>query len=91
MNSKKTIGGLIIGAAAGIAVGLLFAPKKGKDTRESLAKSGNNYLDRVSDDLKSSFEEQLDRVLKKSSERNEERAKKQIEEVKREIAQIKAN
>lgn len=91
MNTKDTIGGLIIGAVTGVALGLLFAPKKGSETREALASDVNNLYDRVSEDFKSSFEDQLDRILTKSSSRAEERARKQIEEVKKEIAQIKAN
>lgn len=89
MENKKTIGALILGTATGVALGLLFAPKRGKDTREELLQSGNDYFDKFNDDFKASFESQLDKMLTKSSSRAEDRAKKQIEEVKREIEQIK--
>lgn len=91
MDNKKTIGGLIIGAATGVALGLLFAPRKGKETREAIAQNSNEYFEKFGEDFKNSFEDQLDKILKRSSSRAEERAKKQIEEVKKEIEQIKAN
>ncbi len=90
MSYKNTIGGLVIGAAAGVALGLLFAPRKGKETREVLAKNSGEYLEKISDDIKATFEDKLDKILKKSSSKADERARRQIEEVKREIAQIKA-
>lgn len=91
MSTQKAIGGLILGAVTGVALGLLFAPKRGKDTRKAIADTSAEYLDKFGEDFKSSFEDQLDRVLSKNSERAEERAKKQIEEVKKEIARLKAN
>lgn len=91
MSTQKAIGGLILGAVTGVALGLLFAPKRGKDTRKAIADTSSEYLDKFGEDFKSSFEDQLDRVLSKNSERAEERAKKQIEEVKKEIARLKAN
>lgn len=90
-SKKKTLAGLAIGAAAGLAIGVLFAPKTGKDTRKALAKNGGDYFDKFSDDIKISIEDQLDRVMNKNSDRAEKRAKKQIEEVKKQIASIKAN
>lgn len=91
MNTKKAIGGIIIGAVTGVALGLLFAPKRGSETRKAIAETGSEYLDKFSDEFKSNFEDKLDNILKKNSQRAEERARKQIEEVKREIARIKSN
>lgn len=91
MSAKNTVAGLIIGAATGVALGMLFAPRKGSEMRETLAKTGGDYYDKITEDVKSTVEDQLDKYLKSSSSRAEERAKRQIEEVKREIARIKAN
>ena len=35
-NSRKVIGGLLIGAAIGGALGILFAPDKGSKTRKNI-------------------------------------------------------
>ena len=45
--SKKLLTGVILGAAAGAALGMLFAPDKGKETRNKLAKKGTNLGDSV--------------------------------------------
>lgn len=44
MKSGKMLLGLLSGAAAGAAIGLLFAPKKGADTRKSISRTGEDYL-----------------------------------------------
>jgi len=36
MNSGRVVAALLAGLAAGAAIGLLFAPEKGADTREKL-------------------------------------------------------
>ena len=36
---------LLLGLAAGLSFGMLFAPEKGKDTRDKLAKSENKLAD----------------------------------------------
>ena len=40
---------LLIGFTAGLVVGLLFAPAKGSETRESIARKGNELKDRFND------------------------------------------
>ena len=40
---------LLVGFTAGLVVGLLFAPAKGSDTRESIARKGNELKDRFND------------------------------------------
>ncbi len=43
--SKKLLAGVVIGAAVGTAIGILFAPESGKDTRKKLAKKGADLGD----------------------------------------------
>lgn len=44
MKAGKLILGILTGAAAGAAAGLLFAPKKGTETRRSINDTTDNYL-----------------------------------------------
>ncbi len=45
--SKKLVTGIIIGAAVGAALGILFAPDSGKETRKKIAKKGTDLGDTV--------------------------------------------
>ena len=47
-NNSKVIGALLVGAAAGAVLGILFAPEKGQDTRKKILDGANG----LSDDLK---------------------------------------
>ena len=44
MKAGKLILGILTGAAAGAAAGLLFAPRKGTETRRSINDTTDNYL-----------------------------------------------
>lgn len=44
MKAGKFILGILSGAAAGAAMGMLFAPKKGSDTRRRIADRSNEYV-----------------------------------------------
>lgn len=61
MNVKNLIGGLLAGAAVGVAIGLLLAPASGKETRANLA-SGSRKL---TDDLKKSIGDTVDQAKTK--------------------------
>ncbi|MGF1590816.1 MAG: YtxH domain-containing protein [Pleurocapsa sp.] len=55
------IGGLMIGSAAGTVLGLLIAPRTGKETRKVLKKSAD-ALPELAEDLTSSLQLQADRL-----------------------------
>lgn len=46
-NGGSVLAGLILGAAAGIAAGLLLAPEKGSVTRKKLKKKAEEFTDNL--------------------------------------------
>jgi len=46
-NDSKTFAAFIAGAAAGIVLGLLFAPMSGAEMRESISTTTGNLTDKV--------------------------------------------
>jgi gas vesicle protein len=49
MNTRnKVLLGIVGAAAAGVIVGLLIAPEKGKDTRKKLKKTAGGWADNLS-------------------------------------------
>lgn len=75
MNAKNLIGGLLAGAAIGVAIGILLAPASGKDTRKSLAtgsrKLADSFTGSVEDSLESlkgKFNMGVDEVTKRGKE-----------------------
>ncbi len=65
-NTGKLMGAIMIGAAIGGALGILFAPDKGSETRKKISKKGN--------DLTGAVKEKFDAIVDKF--------KKEVEEVK---------
>jgi gas vesicle protein len=47
MKSSKLLAGVLLGAVAGAALGILFAPDKGKETRKKIAKKGGDLSDTI--------------------------------------------
>ncbi|MHB8139562.1 MAG: YtxH domain-containing protein [Smithellaceae bacterium] len=78
MNTELFLKGLIIGGAAGVAAGILFAPESGKETRDRIYNSSQDLLNRartqyegarqkvteLSEDTKVSYHEEKDRLKK---------------------------
>ena len=59
MNNNKNggfIGGLLIGSTLGTVIGLLFAPRKGEETRQILKKSAD-ALPELAEDLSTSVQQ----------------------------------
>jgi gas vesicle protein len=61
MSKGNTIAGLLVGLAAGAALGVLFAPEKGSDTRKKIASKGKDSLD----DLKNKYNNAIDQLTSK--------------------------
>jgi len=57
-DNGKTVAALLAGLAAGAAIGLLFAPEKGSDTREKL----NDSLKDLGDAIKERSAEQKEQL-----------------------------
>ena len=62
----RTIHKVLIGAAIGAIVGVLFAPNKGSITRRKLHRKGNQIKDKIND-LKDAINEKID-TLKEDAE-----------------------
>jgi gas vesicle protein len=77
MSSGKVLLGVLIGAVAGAAAGLLLAPEKGSETRERIAEMGEDYLELVKDKFDDLYENMSSKIgqLKKDFEAVTEKKK----------------
>jgi len=53
MSSGKVLLGLLAGVAAGAALGILFAPDKGTETRRTISRKGTEYADELGEKFNS--------------------------------------
>jgi len=60
-GAGKFFGGLIVGTAIGAAVGILFAPRSGKETRQVLKRSAKD-LPQLAEEVGANVQYQADRL-----------------------------
>ena len=86
-DNSKVLVGLLAGLAAGAALGLLFAPEKGSDTRDKLNQSlkdlGDSIKDRAADEINnlSSFKEKVVTSIKNKLRDVEEEYSSEVENI----------
>jgi gas vesicle protein len=56
-NSVKLVGALLVGAAVGAALGILFAPDKGSETRKKIAGKTSDLTDSLQEKFKAFLED----------------------------------
>lgn len=67
MDKGNTFWGFITGLAVGAALGVLFAPAKGSETRQKISDKGNE----IADSLKKKFDEFIDGLADQSTKVND--------------------
>ena len=85
MSSSKVITGVLIGAAAGAVLGILFAPDKGSDTRKKISKKSTD----LKDSLKTKFNDLVDGIADQIENAKGE-AENMVEEGKEKMASTKS-
>ncbi|APS40066.1 hypothetical protein APR41_12985 [Salegentibacter salinarum] len=95
MKSGKMLLGLISGAAAGAALGLLFAPKKGADTRKAISDSSNEAIQGTKgkfNEFSDSLSHKVDALKNKTkASLSNSKADQKAHEAKAEIHNMKAS
>lgn len=75
MNARNLIGGLLAGAAIGIAAGLLMAPYSGAKARRKLIRGSQkikrnvvDYVENSMEGLRDQVNEKIDKIAKRTKE-----------------------
>ena len=75
-STGRLVGALVVGALAGAAIGILFAPEKGSKTRSNIIDGAKG----LAGDIKKKITDEAD-VLRKKTDDVENLAKEKVEEV----------
>ena len=76
--SKKGYGKFVLGAAIGAGLGLLFAPKKGSETRKELKKKLDEVVNKAKDidvkEVKAEFDKKVEEIKEELADMDKEKA-----------------
>jgi len=70
-NSGKVLIGILGAAAAGVVIGMILAPQKGKDLRKDITKSAGDVVQKLSD-LLTKGKEKYDELRSMVSEKSDD-------------------
>jgi gas vesicle protein len=79
-HTASIIGGLLVGALAGVTLGVLFAPRKGRKTRSNISNGAQD----VAHDLKRKMKKEAKAIRRKAKDL-ENAAKEKVDGVKDDI------
>jgi gas vesicle protein len=82
--------GLVIGGLIGAAIGILFAPKSGKETRQDIAKKADEVLAKAKEEYEKAAEKSkvaYDTAVK-HLKRAEESAREKVEEIEEKVSEF---
>lgn len=85
MKFARTLLTFIIGAGAGLSIGYLTAPRKGKTTRKRLANDFENKRDELEDVAADKLDE-AKRILSKTVDKQTENSKEYVQKLKNAIS-----
>ena len=69
MSKKKGFGKFLAGVGIGAGLGILFAPKKGSETRRELKQKLNEMLEKAKNVDIEEVKQNIEKILKKTGEK----------------------
>lgn len=87
MNTGKVVLSVLVGIAAGAALGALFAPDKGTNTRKKISKAGDNYIEEMEEkfnDLLEKFNDKYETAKERADDLTD-KAKLKVHDVKKDL------
>lgn len=89
MSKKKGLGGLLAGVALGAGLGVLFAPKEGKETRRELKEKMDDLLKKAKEtdkeEVKENIENKINEIKAELKDLDKEKVKKIAKEKAKDI------
>lgn len=80
MSNKKNTGKFILGATIGAAIGFLFAPKTGKETRRIVKQKADDLIEKAKEidvkEVREEIEEKVSNIMEEIKDLDKEKALK---------------